>query len=145
MSTHVREFQKPVTMLLPQRLQRQELVKGEDGRSVLGFEDALMPYRYEDYLAEHVWAYPKWNAEEAWQDAQIRIGDAIAAAGEGELIKFEEVSDWEKFHEANMRAEIKGANAHRVRKMQKAGKSARTPQKEVVANGEAKALAAGEA
>src|SRR5579859_1528759 len=123
---HVREFQKPVTMVVPTRLPKQP----EGGSNVVGHEDVLRPYRYEDYIAEFVWSQDKWNTEESWQDAQIRIGDAIDAAKEGEMIKFDSLDDWEKFHEANKNAKIVGTNAHRIRKLQKAGKNARQPQKE---------------
>jgi hypothetical protein len=122
---HVREFPKPA----PIKLKGRKQIVGKDGKPEI--VDDEVDYRYYDYVGEFLWSYAKWNTEEGWDDAQIRIGDAIEAAAEGEPIKFEELGDFEKFHEANKSAQITGPNAHRLRKLQKAGKGARAPEKPV--------------
>lgn len=119
---HVREFPKPAHLTLKGRKQ----MMGKNGVELV---DDEIEYRYEDFVTEFIWSFSKWNTGEGWDDAQIRIGDAIEAAAVGEPIKFEELGDWEKFHEANKAADIKGPNAHRVRRMQKSGKNARAPEK----------------
>lgn len=120
---HVREFPKPA----PIKLKGRNQIMGKNGPELV---EAEIDYRYDDYVTEFIWSYPKWNTDEAWGDSQIRIGDAIEAATDGEPIKFEELEDWEHFHEANKAAEIKGPNAHRLRRFQKAGKNARAPEKQ---------------
>jgi hypothetical protein len=113
METHVREFAKPAPLKL-----RFPLPNGS-------FEDK--EYTYELYLSEFIWAFSKWNTEDGWDEAQIRIGDAIEGAAVGEMIKFETLEDFEKFREANKAADIRGPFAHKLRRMQKAGKDARAP------------------
>lgn len=122
---HVREFMKPAAVKLKGQIQR-------PGANGLEFVEEEVSYRYEDYVGQYLWAYGKWNTESEWQDAQIRIGDAIDQAEVGQMIRFEEMEDWEKFREANMAASITGPHAHRVRKHQKAGKNARSPVPQVV-------------
>ena len=113
---HDREFVKPLPIVLRLVLQGQPQP-----------QDLL--YGYDQYVGEFVWAYGKWNAEEAWQEAQIRIGEALEAAeaSKARLVKFEDIDDWEKFNEANKAAVIQGPMAHRIRRFQKAGKGARKP------------------
>ena len=122
---HVREFIKPAPIKLKGRMQSMK-----DGKPEI--VESWVDYTYDDYAGEHLWAYPKWNTEESWQDAQIRIGEAMEVAV-GQPIKFQDLDDWEKFREANNAADIKGPNAWRVRKHQKAGKGARAPIAEVEA------------
>lgn len=113
MATHVREFVKPSPITL--RIQLPDGSVREQS------------YTYEMYMGEFLWSYAKWNADDDWGDAQDRIGEALESPAAGELIKFESLSDFEKFHEANKAAQITGPHAHRVRKLQKAGKNARAP------------------
>ena|ERR1700676_1077714 len=106
---HVREFIKPepVTLNFPPGSQNK--------------------YSFEAYVGEFVWSYPKWG-EDGWDDSQIRLGEAIEAAEPGQPIKIESLDDWERLHEANKAAEIKGPYAPKIRRFQKAIKSAYKPQ-----------------
>lgn len=77
------------------------------------------PYGFREFVVEFAWPYPKWDAEEAWQDAQIRIGAALAAEPLPEELVLEEM-DWEKLREAVKAATIRGPHAPRLRVMQRA-------------------------
>ncbi len=105
---HAREFVKPTPLELPT----------PSGKAM---------YPFSAYLGEFVWSYGKWG-EDGWDDAQIRLGEIIDATPDGELVKIDELDDWEKLREANKAAEIKGPYAHKLRKHQKAIKSSRKPE-----------------
>lgn len=107
---HDREFTKPQPIRLA----------GPPGQPDL-------EYKFEHYVGEFVWSYGKWNEEDSWGDAQIRLGEAIEEANPGEPVKMS-LDDWEKFREANKEAKIQGPLAHKIRKHQKAVKSAHKPE-----------------
>lgn len=83
-------------------------------------------YHMDGYFTEYVWKYPKWNEEESWGEAQIRIGDALEAAKVGEPVGFS-LEDWEMLREANRAAKIEGQYAHRVRRHQRTVSGASRP------------------
>jgi hypothetical protein len=111
----MREFIKPAPVQLR--------VEGADG------QHSTVQYSFASYVGEYVWCYAKWS-EDGWDDAQIRIGDAIDAADVGGAVTLE-LDDWEKLREANKDASIKGPYAHVLRRHQKAIKSAHRPQLKV--------------
>jgi hypothetical protein len=113
---HVREFVKPEPMKL--------VIPGQ--QTPPGQQPATMTYSFQDYLGEHVWGYAKWN-EDGWDEAQIRLGELIEATAPGALVCIESLDDFEKLREANKAADIRGPLAFKVRKFQRAIKSARAP------------------
>jgi hypothetical protein len=110
---HDREFIKPAPLKL--RLPAQP----KDSPDI--------EYSFASYLGEHVWSYQKWNTDDGWDEAQIRIGDAVDAAADGGIVLIDTIDDFEKLREANKAADIKGNFAPKIRKMQRAIKSATRP------------------
>ena len=82
-------------------------------------------YPFEAYLGEFVWSFDKWG-EDGWDEAQIRIGEAVEAAKPGDTVKLS-LDDWEKLREANKAAQLKGPMAHKLRKLQRVIKCATVP------------------
>ena len=110
---HDREFIKPANIKL--RLPTQP--KGTPD----------VEYSFDSFLGEYVWSYPKWNTDDGWDEAQIRIGEAIEATADGGVVQIATIDDFEKLREANKAADIKGHFAPKIRKMQRAIKGATRP------------------
>ena len=110
---HAREFVKP------QPIQLKHPQAPADAKAVT--------YSFEDYLGEFVWGYAKWNTEDGWDESQIRLGDVIERTEPGQVVRIEELDDWERLREANKAAELRGVFAPKLRKMQRAIKSAHKP------------------
>jgi len=121
---HVREFIKPEPMVLV--IPGQQLAANEKPKTIT--------YSFEDFLGEHVWGYPKWN-EDGWDEAQIRLGELISETKPGSLVCIESLDDFEKLRDANKAADIRGALAFKIRKFQRAIKTARAPLLSVVTDG----------
>lgn len=84
-----------------------------------GVIDRDVTYTFHDFVVEHAWPYGKWNTDEAWQDAQIRIGDVMQACflDPDKALELEDM-DAEKLREAVTASPISGPQAPRLRRMQ---------------------------
>jgi hypothetical protein len=80
--------------------------------------ETTAPYGFDDFLVEYVWPHAKWN-EDAWEEAQIRIGDALEGVEDGGDVGLK-LEDWEKLREAVKAAQIGGRYAPKVRRMTRA-------------------------
>ena len=121
---HAREFIKPAPVSV-------KMYRQNEGQPI---ETLTRLYSFDDYLGEFVWSYARWG-EDGWDDAQIRIAEAIDATEEGQPVPIDSIDDWEKLHEANKAAKLTGNNAPRVRRLQRAIKSARSPKTATASDG----------
>lgn len=70
-------------------------------------------YYFETFLAETAWKYEKWK-EEGWDEAQVRIGEAIEEAACGQPVRLSR-EDRDKLREALREVPIGGAHAPKIR------------------------------
>ena len=88
-----------------------------------------VPYDFEQFLGEYVWCYTKWS-EDGWDEAQVRIGELVEAAADGETVTLLD-EDQTKLREAYLAyrtpsgGTISGPYAPKLRKMGRAIKNAK--------------------
>jgi len=94
--------------------------------SFKGVEGGAAEVSFELFLGEFVWTYGRWR-EDGWDEAQVRIGQAIdVARGTGQPVGLS-LGDWEKLREAAKSADLRGPLAPKLRAMVVAITSAQAP------------------